>query len=86
MSQLNSVKQQLTRISTDAKSTAAGLNGFKSKFSQSVSLIQSTIGGSAQGVDKNMIQSLQTAEKQLDAAIAALQKASQEASKFASRL
>ena len=48
--------------------------------------LQATIGGSAQGVDKDMIQTLQTAEKQLDAAISALQRASQSASKFASSL
>lgn len=86
MSQLSGVKQQLTSIASDAKSTAAGLTGFKSKFSQAVNQVQATIGGSAQGVDKDMIQTLQTAEKQLDAAISALQRASQSASKFASSL
>lgn len=86
MSQLSGVKQQLTSIASDAKSTAAGLTGFKSKFSQAVNQVQATIGGSAQGVDKDMIQTLQAAEKQLDAAISALQQASQSASKFASSL
>ncbi len=86
MSQLSGVKQQLTSIASDAKSTAAGLTGFKSKFSQAVNQVQATIGGSAQGVDKDMIQTLQAAEKQLDAAIGALQQASQAASKFASSL
>jgi hypothetical protein len=86
MSQLGSVKQQLTSISTDAKSTATGLTGFKSKFSQAVTQVQSTIGGTAQGVDREMIQTLQAAEKQLDAAIAALQQASQSASRFAAAL
>ena len=86
MSQLSAVKQQLTTISSDAKTTAAGLAGFKSKFSQAVSQVQSTIGGTAQGVDKDMIQTLQAAEKQVDAAIAALQQASESASRFAASL
>lgn len=86
MSQLSSVKQQLTSISADARSTASGLAGFKSKFSQAISQVQATIGGTASGADKEMIQALQAAEKQLDAAIAALQQASQAASKFAASL
>ena len=86
MSQPSAVKQQLATIGNDAKTTAAGLAGFKSKFSQAVNQVQATIGGTAQGVDKDMIQTLQAAEKQVDAAIAALQQASQAASKFASSL
>jgi hypothetical protein len=86
MSQLSAVKQQLTTIGNDAKTTAAGLAGFKSKFSQAVNQVQATIGGTAQGVDKDMIQTLQAAEKQVDAAIGALQQASQAASKFAASL
>lgn len=86
MSQLSSVKQQLTSISSDAKSTAAGLAGFKSKFSQAINQVQAAIGGTASGADKEMIQTLQAAEKQLDAAINALQQASQSASRFASSL
>lgn len=86
MSQLSAVKQQLTTIGNDAKTTAAGLAGFKSKFSQAVNQVQATIGGTAQGVDKDMIQTLQAAEKQVDAAIVALQQASQAASKFAASL
>ncbi|WP_040796457.1 hypothetical protein [Nocardia higoensis] len=86
MSQLTQVKQQLTSIGSDAKTTAAGLQGFRSKFAQAVAQVQATIGGSAAGVDKDMIQTLQAAEKQVDAAIAALQHASQAASRFASSL
>ncbi len=86
MSQLGTVKQQLTSISADAKSTAAGLNGFKSKFSQAVNQVQATIGGTASGTDRDLIQALQAAEKQRDAAVATLQQASQSASKFAASL
>ena len=64
MSQLSQLKQQINGIGNDAKSTAQGLSGFKSKFSQSVSQVSSTIGGSAQQVDQRMIQTLQAAEQQ----------------------
>lgn len=86
MSRLSSVKQQLVSISSDARSTAGGLSGFKVKFSQAVNQVQATIGGSVQGVDKDMIQAFQVAEKQLDTAIAALHQASQAASRFAASL
>ena len=86
MSRLGSVKQQLISISSDAKSTASGLSGFKTKFSRAANQVQATRGGSAQGVDKEMIQTFQVAEKQLDAAIAALHQASQAANRFAASL
>jgi ABC-type transporter Mla subunit MlaD len=86
MSQLSQLKQQINSIGNDAKSTAQGLSGFKSKFSQSVGQVSATIGGSAQQVDQKMIQTLQAAEKQVDAAIAALQQAASAASSYASSL
>lgn len=86
MSQLAQLKQQINSIGNDAKTTAQGLNGFKSKFSQSVGQVSATIGGSAQQVDQKMIQTLQAAEKQVDAAIAALQQAASAASSYAASL
>ncbi|WP_130013917.1 hypothetical protein [Serinicoccus sediminis] len=86
MSQLTQVKQQLSSISNDAKTTAAGLQGFRGKFSQAISQVQATIGGTAQGVDRDMIQTLQAAEKQVESAIVALQQASKSANDFAASL
>lgn len=86
MSQLTQLKQQINGIGNDAKTTAQALSGFKGKFSQSVSQVSATIGGSAQRVDQNMIQTLQAAEKQVDAAIAALQQAASAASRYAGSL
>jgi phosphotransferase system IIB component len=86
MSQLSVLKQQIASIGNDAKTTAQGLQGFKGKFSQAVSQVQATIGGSAQQVDQQMISTLQAAEKQVDAAIAALQQAAQAANKYSSSL
>jgi hypothetical protein len=86
MSQLSQLKQQVNSIGNDAKATAQGLTGFKGKFSQSVSQVSATIGGSAQQVDKKMIQTLQAAEQQVDAAIAALQQAASAANSYAASL
>jgi len=86
MSQLAQLKQQINSIGNDAKTTAQGLSGFKSKFSQAVGQVSATIGGSAQQVDQKMIQTLQAAEKQVDAAIAALQQAAAAAGSYAASL
>jgi hypothetical protein len=86
MSQLSQLKQQIDSIGNDAKTTAQGLTGFKGKFSQAVSQVSATVGGSAQQVDQKMIQTLQAAEKQVDAAIAALQQAASAAKSYAASL
>lgn len=86
MSQLSQLKQQINNIGNDAKTTAQGLTGFKGKFSQSVSQVSATIGGSAQQVDQKMIQTLQAAEKQVDAAISALQQAASAANSYSASL
>lgn len=85
MSQLGQVKAQVLHIAGDAKSTAGGLSAFKSKFSQAVGQVNATIGGTATGVDKQMIATLQAAEKQLEATVAALQQAAQAAGDWAAR-
>lgn len=86
MSQLQQLKSQLNGIASDAKSTAGGLSGFTSKFSQAVGQVNATIGGSAQRTDQEIIQTLQAAEKQVKAAVQALQTAAGTASKYAASL
>ncbi|MCP3877301.1 MAG: hypothetical protein GY701_02740 [Sulfitobacter sp.] len=86
MSQLQQLKSQLNGIASDAKTTAGGLSGFKSKFSSAVGQVQSTIGGSAQRTDQQIIQTLRAAEKQVEAAVAALQQAASAAQGYASSL
>ena len=86
MSQLESLKGQVISIASDAKATANGLSSFKSKFSAAVGAVTSTVGGSAQRLDKSLVEALQAAEKQVDAAVAALQTAAQQAETFARSL
>lgn len=82
MSQLNQVKSACNQIAATAKSTAGSLASFKAKFSQQVGEVQQAIGGSARSVDKQLIQTLQAAQKQVEAAAQALQQAAQQASQY----
>ena len=86
MSQLQQLKSQLNSIASDAKSTAGGLSGFKSKFSTAVGQVNATIGGSAQRTDQEIVSTLQAAEKQVEAAVQALQQAASTAQDYASSL
>lgn len=86
MSQLQQLRQQVSSIGQDAKSTAQGLSSFKSKFSQAVGQVSATVGGSSQQVDQKLIASLQAAEKQVDQAVAALQQAASAAQQYSSSL
>ena len=86
MSQLQQLKGQIGSIGNDAKNTANSLAGFKSKFSQAISQVSATIGGSAMNVDRDMIATLQQAEKQVDQAVAALQQAAKAASSYAASI
>ncbi len=85
MSELARIRAQVVGIANDTKTTAAGMSAFKSKFSTAVGQVQATIGGTATGADKQMIATLQAAEKQLEACVAALQQASQAASGWAAQ-
>lgn len=86
MSQLTNLKQQVSSVGQDAKSTAQGLSAFKTKFSSAVGQVSATVGGSAQQVDQKLIASLQAAEKQVDGAIAALLASAAAAQQYANSL
>lgn len=86
MSQLSQLKGQIESIAQQAKSTGAQLAAFKSKFSQSASHVQSTIGGSAQSKDKEVVQAIQEAQAKVDAATEALNQAARIASSYGQSL
>jgi len=86
MSEIQRLKQELNAIAAEAKKTAGGLSSLKPKLSNSAQQVQRTIGGTAKRTDQQMIQTLQAAEKQVEAAIAALQKAATTAQQFSSSL
>jgi hypothetical protein len=82
MSTLSQLKGTIDQIATSTKSTASGLGQFKSKFTQQVSQVEAAIGGSAQGADKQFVSALQGAQKQVDAAVAALEQAARAAQTY----
>lgn len=86
MSQLDQLKGQIESIAQQAKSTSGQLSAFKSKFSQTASQVQNTIGGSAQGKDKEVVQAIQDAQHKVDAAAEALAQAARVATSYGQSL
>ena len=86
MSDLKQLKGRLDQIGREAKSTAANLSGFSGRFSQQAGEVEQAIGGTATQVDKQMMETLQAAEKQVAEAIAALQQVADTAAKYGASL
>jgi hypothetical protein len=86
MSELQKLKSTLDAIAVSAKQTGGSLGQFKSKFSGQVGQVQGAIGGSAQRKDQEVIQALQAASKQVDAAVAALEQAAKIATGYGKSL
>lgn len=82
MSQLSQLKGQIESIAQQAKSISSQLAASKVKFSQTAGNVQSTIGGSAQGKDKEVIQAIQDAQRKVDAAAESLSQAARVASSY----
>ncbi len=86
MSELQKLKGTIESIASSAKQTGGNLGQFKSKFSAQVGQVQSAIGGSSQRKDQEVMQALQAASKQVDAAVAALEQAAKIASGYGKSL
>ena len=86
MSQLDQLKQTINGIASSTKKIGQSLSGFKSQFAQQVSQTQAAIGGSAKGADKKFMATLEEAKRQVDAAVAALEKAAKEAVSYGQSL
>ena len=82
MSELQKLKGTIDGIANSAKQTGSGLNSFKSKFNQQIGQVRSTIGGSAQRKDQEVMQALDSAAKQVAAAVSALEQAARIASAY----
>ncbi len=83
MSQISQLKQQVNQVASDAQNTAAGLSAFSNKFTSAIAQIEGLIGGTAKGTDKQLIATLQSADKEVKAAVQALQSASKSAKDWA---
>jgi len=86
VSDLKQLKAQVEAVGGDAKSIAAALGSFESKFSESAQRIDALIGGTAQQTDKEMIATLNTASQKVSEAVRALTAAASAASQFAASL
>ena len=86
MSDLQKLKTSLDAIAASAKQTGGSLGQFKTKFSAQVGQVQSAIGGSSQRKDQEVIQALQAASKQVDAAVSALEQAAKVAAGYGKSL
>lgn len=86
MSQLGQLKGQIESIARQARSTGGQLAAFKSKFSQAASQVQSTIGGSSQRKDREVVQAIQDAQAKVDSAVEALNQAARVAAAYGQSL
>ncbi|MBS1696413.1 MAG: hypothetical protein JST91_29860 [Actinobacteria bacterium] len=82
MSELQKLKGTLEQIASSAKQTGGNLGQFKAKFSSHQGQVQQAIGGSSQRKDQEVLQSLNAAAKQVDAAVRALENAAKIASNY----
>lgn len=86
VSQLSQLKQQIIALSESAEKTSAGLQNFGSNFNSQIQTVSATIGGSSQGKDREVIQSLQQAAKAVQEATQALGIAARTAKSYGSSL
>lgn len=86
MSQLGNLKAQIDALADQSNRMAASLNAFRSQFSGTVNQVQATIGGSAQGKDRALVDQVLAAQRQVDSAVAALQQAAASARSYSSSL
>jgi len=86
MSQLDSIRQQLDALATDANNAAAGLAGFSDKFNHTIGLVQATIGGTSTDAEREIVDALSMASEQVRGAVGALAQAAQKAQQYAATL
>lgn len=86
MSQLSQLKQQIEALGNSARQTSASLRGFSSQFRTHIQEVHATIGGSAQGKDRQVIADLQAASQAVDSAVRALQTAAGTARSYGASL
>ena len=85
-SEVQKLQQNVVRLADDAKKTAGQLTNFNTKFASAVNKVQATIGSTSTGTDKQMIETLQQAEKEVKEAVAALEQAAKTANDYAASL
>jgi phage-related protein len=82
-SQVETIRFQLDALATDANNVAAGLANFSEKFTQTIEVVQSTIGGTSTDAEREIVDALTTASEQVTGAMEALTQAAQKAQEYA---
>ncbi len=86
MSELQKLKSTIEGLAGSAKQTGGSLGQFKSKFSTQMAQVRGAIGGSSQRKDQEVINALEAANKQVTAAIGALENAARIAGNYGKSL
>jgi len=86
MSELETMRTKIQGVAASSQTVYSGLNVLSESIAEIVPQVSQAIGGSAAGVDANIISLLQQAQKAVEEAVQALRKAEESASEFANRL
>lgn len=86
MSELSQLKSKIDAIAQQAKSTGVHLGSFSSRFGQASAEVSSTIGGSTQRKDQEVVAAIDEARSKVDAAVQALQTAARVAQSYGQSL
>lgn len=86
MSQLSGLKSQIEALAAQAQRISGQLSQFRSTFGQASNQVQATIGGSSQGRDRELLASIQQAQRQVDQAAAAMIDVQRRASQYGASL
>jgi hypothetical protein len=86
MSSLENLRAQIDALALQSERMAANLEAFRSPFANAVAEVQSTIGGSAQRKDRELIERVSAAQRDVQTASAALQQAARTARDYGASL
>lgn len=86
MSELGNLKAQIEAVAVQSQRMAGQLQGFRQMFYAAARQVEGTIGGSAQGRDRALVDSITAAQRQVDQAAAALMVAAASARSYGNSL
>ena len=83
MSQVTVIRQRAIQVSEQSKKAAGSLRAYRTRFDALISQIDSSIGGTNSGDDKQAISYLREVQKSVDDAVRSLEEAGHEAQQWA---
>jgi ABC-type transporter Mla subunit MlaD len=85
-SQVEIIRTQLDQLVTNANTVADSLDNFSQRFTENISLVLQTIGGTSTDAEREIVAALEEASKQVTNAIGALAQVAQKAQDYAKLL